>query len=1022
MNPKPRFATMKHIPSTGPAPSRAMLALSSLILAVAALSACGGGGGKAADAPAPNTGDGAPAPAPGPIQAPPPGEPVLEAPPAPAPVPLPAPTPSAPPPPPVQQLPPGQDASRPSAVVQPTGATSSATANQGNSAAKAIDGNLTSRWESAHNDDGWIQFDFGAKTPLGYMKLVWEAAYGKEYALEVSDDGNTWYQLRYVVGAKGGTEEFFNLNANVRYVRMRGVARGTQFGYSLFEVEFRSPGSDNSLVAKTTSPVPFPSSGAGLQPAPATQPPLETVQFTLADGTLVTRFGMVGRSRHARERGEDWNEVGFGVNETVDAAGKPLDKGPGAHLNFVANYFKNRTWGVEIIDNSKVAGVTKPKLIINQYFQQPQFGGGHSFVRGFDNPNTTGFGWMSPGDLLDDSTYTAGFQNIAACPVVPKPPQNALARPTSGFNNIIGANDGCSVVFDTFPGHAALSLDANGVLRRSADVPGATTFLDYSVNVASGTAVTGTPVSGRNVPARPLKLGDVLEFSSSFFTTKAIMESLGDTGGHRYYTNELSYVVGEGLRPWFGTEPRLNNTPLPVETLSGGIGSVSYDYADNSQFIFQQPHNHIGMQNMQRFVEGRRWIHTNMRTGDHNEQGNDRNEDGVGLQGPLYNQTSCFGCHIGNGRGLAPAAINQRLDTMAVRTAVTDANGAQVPHPTYGLAVQMNARSLATGAPQDWGTSVRVAGFDVRTVTLADGTAVELRKPRVSFDGPTPGVFSLRSAQPMIGMGLLEAIPDADILARVRATPDADGVKGQANFAFDPETGAVRLGRYGWKASKVNLRHQVASAALLDMSVTSPIYPNRDCLAGPASCTPNKVEKGLSEDALVAMTRYLGLLAVPAQRSMASGFPKGVTPLAALDVNPAQVAAGARVFSNLKCNACHVSEMRTGNGTELAEARNQTIRPYTDLLLHDMGPDLADNLIEGQATGSMWRTSALWGIGYTEKVAGSGVKVGYLHDSRARTLTEAILWHGGEGTASRQRFEALSKADRDALLAFLGSL
>jgi len=333
----------------------------------------------------------------------------------------------------------------------------------------------------------------------------------------------------------------------------------------------------------------------------------------------------------------------------------------------------------------------------------------------------------------------------------------------------------------------------------------------------------------------------------------------------------------------------------------------------------------------------------------------------------------------------------------------------------------MNARS-ATGAPQDWGTSVRVAGFDTKTVTLADGTAVELRKPKVSFDGPTPGVFSLRSAQPMIGMGLLEALTDAEILSRVRTTPDADGVKGTANYAYDPETGAVRLGRYGWKASKVSLRHQAAGAALLDMSVTSPVYPNRDCLAGPTKCTTAKVEPGIAEEDLQLIVRYLGLLGVPAQRSMASGFPKGVSPLPYLDVNTTQVAAGAKIFQTAKCAACHTSEMKTGLTTELAEARNQTIKPYTDMLLHDMGAELADNLVEGQATGSMWRTSALWGIGYTQWVAGSAGKVGYLHDSRARTLMEAILWHGGEATTSRQRFEALSKADRDALLAFLGSL
>ncbi|HEY0939736.1 MAG TPA: di-heme oxidoredictase family protein [Steroidobacter sp.] len=170
------------------------------------------------------------------------------------------------------------------------------------------------------------------------------------------------------------------------------------------------------------------------------------------------------------------------------------------------------------------------------------------------------------------------------------------------------------------------------------------------------------------------------------------------------------------------------------------------------------------------------------------------------------------------------------------------------------------------------------------------------------------------------------------------------------------------------------------------------------------------------------LTRYVGLLGVPAQRSVQSGFPKGVAPLSYLDANPARIAAGSAVFDTVKCTGCHVREMTTGSGNELAETRNQTIRPYTDLLLHDMGPELADNLVEGQATGSMWRTSPLWGIGYTERVAGAGVSVGYLHDSRARTLTEAILWHGGEATTSRLLFEQLNTADRTALLAFLASL
>jgi len=259
-------------------------------------------------------------------------------------------------------------------------------------------------------------------------------------------------------------------------------------------------------------------------------------------------------------------------------------------------------------------------------------------------------------------------------------------------------------------------------------------------------------------------------------------------------------------------------------------------------------------------------------------------------------------------------------------------------------------------------------------------------------------------------------------LSRVKATPDADGIKGQANFVFDAETGAVRLGRFGWKAAKYSVRQQTASALLEDMSVTSPVYPSRECLAGPATCKSAKADKGIAEADLTAIARYLALVAVPAQRSLVSGFPKGVSPLPDLDVDPVKVAAGAKVFSSLNCQGCHVTEMKTGGGHEMDEVRNQTIKPYTDLLLHDMGPGLADNFAEGMAAGSQWRTSPLWGLGYVTRVMGTEGAVGYLHDGRARTLTEAVMWHAGEADRARQRFAVLSAADRQALMAFLNSL
>lgn len=872
-------------------------------------------------------------------------------------------------------VPPPLDPGLPGVAVKPVAATSSPVENPGMSAMMAIDGKPATRWGSTFEDGAWIQFDFGAKTRIGYMKLHWENAYARQYALRVSDDGQTWSPLRHVGQGKGGTEEFFNLGAHARYIRLQGIARATGYGYGLFEAEFKTPGSDNTLPLMSTSALRFPSGGAGWSPLPAAAEPLETLQFTLPDGTMVVRFGARGLARHGRERGEDWNEIGYGPNETVDpATGLAMDKGPGNYLTFVPQYFKNRTWGVEIIDNSRVAGVTKPTLIVNQYTPVDFLSGGVAFFRAFDRPGVTGYGWMAPGELVDRS--------VPVCQPVPHPGNGKLLNPT-------GINGACTLLVKGYPGHGA--LDANGF------------------------------PNGQSVPGRPLVVGDVIEVSPSMFTTTEALAARGDTGGIRYYSSEWVYVVGQGLKPWYGVQPRLNSVPLPEDTLSGGAGSVSYNYTDNGLFMFQQPPNHVGMRNMQRFVEGRRLVHTHFTTGEHNEPGNDRYLPAVGLQGPRFNQSACIACHVNNGRSTAPAALDQKLDTMSVRVAATGAAGQQLPHPLYGAAMQMNAMS-ATGAAQHWGTGVHVASFESRSVTLADGTTVQLRKPVLAFEGVAPDTFSLRAAQPMIGMGLLEAVPEADILARVRSTPDGDGVKGLANYVFDPESGAVRLGRFGWKASKATLRHQAADALLLDMAVTSPVYPNRACGAGPAACAASPAQQGVSEADLQSIAQYLALVAVPAQRSRASGFPKGVMPMDEHRVDPVQVNAGAKVFQGMRCAACHTVEMKTGTGHLFAELRSQTIRPYSDLLLHDMGAGLADTFAEGQAKGGMWRTAPLWGIGYTEKVMGKNGKAGYLHDGRARNLTEAILWHGGEAERARQRFENLSTADREALLAFLRSL
>jgi len=320
----------------------------------------------------------------------------------------------------------------------------------------------------------------------------------------------------------------------------------------------------------------------------------------------------------------------------------------------------------------------------------------------------------------------------------------------------------------------------------------------------------------------------------------------------------------------------------------------------------------------------------------------------------------------------------------------------------------------------------------VKTVRLlAGGEMVELQKPVYSFNGPTPGEYSVRQAPQIVGMGLIEAIDEKTILAFADPLDaDGNGIKGVPNWSVDPESGLRHLGRYGWKAGKGSVRHQVAGAFLQDMGVTSPAFKSLSCLRGGADCTTSTAPPSLSAVELERVSAYLQLLGVPAQRKYASGYTDGAVTPPEHDISAATraaIARGDQLFAESGCTGCHVPQMKTGNNHPFQELRSQTIRPYSDFLLHDLGAELADTMTEGQARPSLWRTQPLWGLGslkYVQKETGFAdpKAVRYLHDGRARTLVEAIGWHGGEGSASRSKFEALTKADRDAVVAFLESL
>ena len=428
-------------------------------------------------------------------------------------------------------------------------------------------------------------------------------------------------------------------------------------------------------------------------------------------------------------------------------------------------------------------------------------------------------------------------------------------------------------------------------------------------------------------------------------------------------------------------------------------------------------------ENSQNFVQGRRMFHINYTTGNHIEANNALQPDEVAvhanLAGPLYNQLDCEGCHSHNNRGVAPPA-GMPFDSVVVKISGMgkDANGGPTADPNYGKQLQNHAVT---------GTAEGSASFTYSMVTrmFSDGTSYTLSKPTTTFSNMTagpPANYSVRLARPLIGMGLLEAIPEADILAHSDPTDcNGDGIKGVPNLVLDPEDGTMKVGRLGWKASKASVRMQVAEALMLDIGVTTSVFPKHDCGSAQAGCTAaDKATPEFSDDDLMRLTTYMRTLGVPARRDLAN----------------AQVVRGEAVFTSLGCTGCHQPNQHTGTTSPFLELQNQTIHPYSDLLLHDMGADLADNNTQGEyvATQTMWRTPPLWAIGLCDEVS-AGFQMDqtlnpapdngpchYLHDGRAATLLEAVLWHGGEADAVKTRVTMLSAADRTALVAFLKSL
>jgi CxxC motif-containing protein (DUF1111 family) len=258
-------------------------------------------------------------------------------------------------------------------------------------------------------------------------------------------------------------------------------------------------------------------------------------------------------------------------------------------------------------------------------------------------------------------------------------------------------------------------------------------------------------------------------------------------------------------------------------------------------------------------------------------------------------------------------------------------------------------------------------------------------------------------ASPVFGLGLLEAINEQDIIALAdEYDVDNNGISGKPNYAYDVLSQKIKLGRFGWKAAQTSIIQQSAGAYNEDMGITNLIYPNESTLGQIQYQSANEKYE-LADSILYAVAFYIQTLAVPGRRN----------------VNDETVKQGKIIFKQIGCSSCHVAMQKTGVNMAFPELSNQIIFPYSDLLLHDMGEELADYRPDHLANGYEWRTPPLWGIGLTNNVNGHN---NFLHDGRARSISEAIMWHGGEGTTSKLNFKKLSKSDRKKLLAFLNSL
>ncbi|MFT4537788.1 MAG: CxxC motif-containing protein (DUF1111 family)/predicted lipoprotein with Yx(FWY)xxD motif [Planctomycetota bacterium] len=888
-------------------------------------------------------------------------------------------------------------------------ATASTTGPAGG-AAQAVDRNLATRWESTHGiDPSWLKLDLGSGHTLTRTVIRWEAANAAIYRIEGSTDNSTWVTLaNHTGGLFGDRTDELNLSGTYRYVRMFGLTRSIEnnWGYSIWEMAvFGSPAidSDNDGVDDTIDLCPGTPPGTSVDSDGC--PIVISVHEVSAEaGILVGGDGsaMPGHSLYV------------------------FDNDLSAPGTSTCNGGCSSTWQPVVVADGLASGVSNLGVITRQdgsqqaaFMNRPLY-----FFNGDQAPGQTngqglgGLWWTVPYvqvyvPLYDSSTVLEPeLQEDTPAALITRFSDRARDRHAredefhiyDHYLSFYWEHRTAAVeIVDTI-GKGGNSITFNVATQwllspQEAELRffyrGFNTVAEYHNNGVMS-SVPGLDIPGDNVKHytrslsfnpktnAPLAVGDRLEFELSQFLNGV------PNGRNNYYGTAILYIVGQGIVPWeahgvFGnpTTDREDSFPIPVAGWLGGNTTLPYQYSNEPDKHFMQMPTNLSEINGQTFVLGRRVHHTDFGNGTHDEAvENPVFGELMNTLGTQYINRSCISCHAGNGRAL-PTPVGQPLSKHVVK--VGDANGA--PDPQLGSVLQ----PLVTSGAVEGG------------VTLASWTEANgLRSPNYSFSGNQPSHFSASLAPQLVGMGLLEAILESDIEALADPTDtNGDGISGRMRLVTDTITGEDRVGRFGWKASQPSVLQQVAAALNTDMGVMTSVRPTPDCGSQQTNCGTSGPE--MSDEHLQNLSAYISLLGLSARRNL----------------DDPTALAGEQLFSTVGCVSCHVDTFQTTPYHPHAELRNQVIHPYTDLLLHDMGPGLASNLIEGNATGSEWRTAPLWNIGLTDEVS---LGVAYLHDGRARNLHEAIMWHAGEANTSRLAYEAMTATEKQELIAFLESL